>query len=401
MTASHASPLRLKVLGLEQRALNMFRLFLKGPCHNRAVIVDDGHAADACLIDIDAHHGTKLLSEQRKSHPDTTFIVLSMKRYAASEGLIFVQKPARTQDMLSAIDLAQALALARRQGDGGAGAAVKSGAGMKVIRAGDRSSQGTTHRVAMLMDEQSFGSYLGHRDDVDPKSPWEWRGLFIDPNQFLQTHIEGAVKLAEKASGPTRIETPWKLIYFLPEQRLVWIDAEEAQIRSACAIPFQNIASPEFVGPDGTFAGEITPLDDDEVDRILRSGNAQAIETFRWKVALWTSKGRLPTGFDPRQPVTLVRWPNFTRVLITPHAMRIAAMLWYKPASLFEVASALGIRQQFVFAFFYAANTLGNIGVLPASSPAKQPAEPSVPPAPEKAERASLLSKILKRLKAI
>ncbi|MBS1212467.1 MAG: uncharacterized protein H6R26_1083, partial [Proteobacteria bacterium] len=236
MSRSNPQPLRLGLLGLDPRAANMFRLFLKSPCHDCAAIVDEGQAADAYLVDVDSRQGAELLIEYRKAHPDIPFIVLSVKRYATSEGLIFVQKPARTEAMQSAIKLARELASAPRSSGATQPDAGDQVLAMKVIRSDDRSSKGATHRVAMLMDEQSFRSYLGHRDDVDPNKPALWSPLFFDPSQHLQAYLEYAVKKAMATGRPIRVETPWKPLYVLPEQRRIWIDADEAQLRSACTL---------------------------------------------------------------------------------------------------------------------------------------------------------------------
>lgn len=396
MSTKQAQPLHLRVMGFDDRAVNMFRLFLKGPCHNKAVIVEADQGADAFLIDVDSQQGVASLTEQRKNHPDSAFIVLSMKRYAAAEGLIFVQKPARTREMLEAIEQVHQLVAARRQVEQSASPTDPDRA-MKVIRVADRSGQAATHRVAMMMDEQSFGSYLGHMDDVDPKARWQWRGLFIDPNHYLQTHIEHAVRQALEHGRPTRVETRWKPVYVFPEQRLIAVNAEEAQIRSACGIPFERIAIADASDPESGAELKVTELEESQALEILKEGKAVPIEAFLWKMALWTSKGRLPAGTDPHQPVFLRRWPNFTRILLTPHAMRIAAMLWQRPASLFDVAAALEIRQQFVFAFFYAAQAL-HLTDTGEAAPVEAAAAPAVP-AEEKAERASLFGKLLKRLR--
>ncbi len=52
-----SDPLRIAVLGLDERALNLFRMFFRGPCQNLATIIDQEKEADAFLIDLDTQQG--------------------------------------------------------------------------------------------------------------------------------------------------------------------------------------------------------------------------------------------------------------------------------------------------------------------------------------------------------
>ena len=55
-------------------------------------------------------------------------------------------------------------------------------------------------------------------------------------------------------------------------------------------------------------------------------------------------------------------WPNFTRLLVTPHAMRISALLIQGPRTLSNVAEVLNIKPQYVFVFISSACALGLTG---------------------------------------
>ena len=77
-----------------------------------------------------------------------------------------------------------------------------------------------------------------------------------------------------------------------------------------------------------------------------------------WKVALWASRGRLPEGTSLTQPIFLRRWPNFTRLQVTPYAFAIAALWAEQPRSLLDTARHLQIPQRYVFAFYSAAKSL-------------------------------------------
>ncbi|QSA96269.1 hypothetical protein [Methylococcus sp. EFPC2] len=385
--------LKLGAIGLDDRTLHLFRLFLRGPGSNRAVIVADPSQAEALLVDLDNPEGKRLYAARQQIHPGRPSIVLALAVQGLDPDSVFVKKPARSEDLLAALEKMRAL-VTRTNASEKDQATPAAKPAMKVVTA----TQGTeprTHKVAMLLDEQAFGAYLGRRDDVDAHDPSQWGDLYYQPDEYLQGMVHKAWERAENTGIALRVQTPWKAIALLPQQRKIWVDADEAQIRAACSIPFHKVANIELGGanPSRTSLMEVAA---DEAQLLAGHDKAAASTALLWKIALWTSKGRIPQGLAPDRPVRLTRWPNFTRVLITPHALRIAALLRHRPCSLFDVAQALGIRQQFVFAFFSAAWAAGLIEVMPDTPTAPIP-HPDPPEQPER--KKSLLKSILQRLR--
>jgi len=436
-----SGPLRIAALGLDERARNLFRMFFRGPCQNEATIVEQEREAEAFLIDLDTQQGAKLLAQQRESHPERVLILLSVKDQPEEDGIVFVKKPAQAQNMIAAIEKARSLVKppspakeksslfgwASRKLSGSAQAAPPAAKpapaatdrkpppppppretpppakvappapGMKVV-ARPETEETAVHKVAMLLDEQGFKHYLGHRDDIDPSRPDQLNSVFYDPKVFLQGHVQSAIKVAVARNEAIRLETPWKSITILPQQGLIHILADEAQVRAACGIPFRNIVGVD-IDTNSQQQVNIKPVGPAELEEILGSKDVTRLDSFLWKVALLTSKGRLPKGIDINQAVFLKRWPGMTRLMLPPHAMRIAALLVQKPHSLFEAAQKMGVRQQYVFAFVSAAHALGLVGqqaIVEEPAPAAEP-----PAAPAQPERKSLFKKILSRLKLI
>jgi hypothetical protein len=132
----------------------------------------------------------------------------------------------------------------------------------------------------------------------------------------------------------------------LIDQDIVKVDANERQFRPYCTLPndTQKISLRVLSNP---------------ASAIDHSSTYQcSVTAFIWQLALWSARGRLPEGTDINQPVHLRRWPNFTRIAVTPHALAITA-LWAKgPRSLIDTAQMLNIPQRYVFAFYSAAHAL-------------------------------------------
>ena len=108
----------------------------------------------------------------------------------------------------------------------------------------------------------------------------------------------------------------------------------------------------------------------------------------------------MPAGVNVKAPVRLRYWPNFTRLLLTPHAMRISALWAEAPRSLLETARMLGIDQRFVFAFFSAAVESGYVD-LPTVKPVRDTEEHPAGKVVHAHKRRGLLGRILQHLGAV
>jgi hypothetical protein len=92
----------------------------------------------------------------------------------------------------------------------------------------------------------------------------------------------------------------------------------------------------------------------------------------------------------------LKHWPNFTRLLITPHALRISALLVQGPRTLGNVAEVLNIKPQYVFVFISAACALGLTGQ------ARRESDTSIAPSEEikSNKNKGFLSRIMSKLRS-
>ena len=398
MTQPQPAPLKLAVLGLDARGINLFRMFLNGPGKNQAQIVHDIDA-EAFLIDVDGFDGERLFSQQRKSRPGVPMIVLALKQQSLDGDTIFVPKPAQIQSMVHAIDKARAM-VADRQKLQSEPSSHNPTHDMKRVTANE-DGNGSVYKAAMQMDENSFKSYLGFQENIDPSDPAKASGIFYEPKEYLQGYVQTACNLAIATQQAICMATPWKSITILPKQRKVYLDADEAQLRAACSIPFRRITSLEVGNDFDPATANVRELEAQEVSYILEQEHIASIDTFLWKVALWSSKGKIPRGIELNTPVRLKRWPNFTRLLVTPHAMRIAAILHKQPHNLFDVARLLDVRQQYVLAFFSAAYAQGLMELHPVIVDHDLPHhEPVIQPQNQN-PRSSILKKILQRLRIV
>jgi hypothetical protein len=214
-----------------------------------------------------------------------------------------------------------------------------------------------------LLDEIGFVDYVGAQSDIDPRDRNELKTAQYDFRRYFQGYLENACRKAVESNRVLQLNTGWKPVTIFPQTREVWVDADDQQFRSFCLVPIHSIADQGFADSDkGPIS--ISPVYDLDVaaEQFADSSKLQRMESLIWKVALWTSAGRIPEGVDLFRPVYLRHWPNFPRLLVFPYALRIASLLSEHPRSLMNLSRALNIRQQYVFAFYSAARSIGLAG---------------------------------------
>lgn len=417
MVSPRNMSLRACALGFDARSYTALQLFFRGKCGDKAVLVGDGDA-DVSIIDMDSYNGAKVLTEQRERHPGRPLILLALNPPdEAAEDVIYIKKPVQIQSMLTALEqthsrlAAKTTKVTKPVYDESKRDFVEPliGRPTKPMTPKAKSSPDkpptpakgfafrdevkATNQAAVLLDERGFGDYIGSLKDIDPNNPMEVTAAQYDPKRYLQGYLQSACKAALTKNCALRLNTGWKPIIIFPQSREIWVDADDQQLRSFCLVPVHSISDLGFT-ENASGIMTISPASAMKLKEDGRDHNKlQRMDALIWKIALWTSAGRVPDDIDLNRPVYLRNWPNFTRLLVFPHALRIAALLSEQPRSLLNIAETLDIRQQYVFAFFSAARALGL-----ADQAMRQSESLIAPPPVEPKKNTGLLKKILQRL---
>ncbi len=94
-----------------------------------------------------------------------------------------------------------------------------------------------------------------------------------------------------------------------------------------------------------------------------------AIELFRiedllWEAALHASQGKLIDGLRKHDVVKFTRWPNLTRVSLTPDVMRVCALLTRFPTGIFLAQVILKVDEAEMNSVCSAAKAIGIVKLL-------------------------------------
>lgn len=242
------------------------------------------------------------------------------------------------------------------------------------------------HQTAMRLDEKGFHDYIGEIEEINVNDPKQFDKAQYDPNDYYQGTVQSAFAECLSKGQILLLTSNWLSVTLFPNTREVWLNANDIEIKGFAGIKLKRKTVTET-----TLLATVDPKTTNEAYPLDKFEN---IEAFMWKLACWTSKGRYPQDIDYRLPVYLTHWPNFTRLLITPHALRIAALLIQGPRTMGNIAQMLKIEPQYAFIFISAAHAIG------IANQAKRVADSLVQAPdvqPNKAKR--LLGKIMKKLR--
>jgi hypothetical protein len=354
-------PLRVALYAMNERSIRTMAMYLQGPCKGVAVVVDEA-SADIDIFDGDSHNAKQLLAEHAAKPLPRPIIVLSLQSVKL-DNVILVKKPVKAEDMLGALAevkarLEQQARQARTNQQPNNDLIANDVADeqpvlKKYARNTDAQNKGSKHQTAMQLNEAAFNAYIGVVPGVDVNDPAQFAKAAYNPKDYFQDYIQFAINTSHEKGENLQLHTGWRQVVLFPQSRKIWLDADDKLLRA-----FANVKVDRLTGQKmqlSPFKANLSTLNE-EPEKFHN------LDAFLWKVACWTSKGRYPDAINLEHPVYLKNWPNFTRLLITPHAMRIAALLVQEPKTVEEIIKALNIKPQYVFVFISAAYALGLVG---------------------------------------
>jgi hypothetical protein len=199
----------------------------------------------------------------------------------------------------------------------------------------------------------SVTELCGHTDDVDLGDSAQVARLFLSVDDRLLGACRAAASRARASASPWVVRVGEEIIRLQPDAGPVQCDLAPHALRDLSGA---EGAGGQFVVEPGL------PQPEPGAARGHARQPWDSTEAFLWQVALWTYRGRLPSGTAVHGRVYLSRWPNLTRLAEIPHALRITALWLAQPASLGFTADRLAIPQRYVFAFYGAAHAAGLAG---------------------------------------
>ncbi|WP_232425447.1 hypothetical protein [Pseudofrankia inefficax] len=208
-----------------------------------------------------------------------------------------------------------------------------------------------------------------------------------DPARFLQGLVATAWRRAEERGQAVHIQGPWPVIAVYPTSYAAVVYGGEGGLR-----PY---AGTEDLPTQATLVFSRSP------QYAVNHPDMVPLDVLLWKLALSASRGRLPLDASLDTPFALREWPNFTRLIVTPGAMSVAALWVRQPSTLRQTIDLLHLPPEDVFVFYSAAAAVDLVRPDLPSRPASllAAAPPSPPPAVVPTPRRPLLRKLFDKLR--
>lgn len=188
--------------------------------------------------------------------------------------------------------------------------------------------------------------YCGHLPDQDLNDPAGQRRIRFNLERSLLPWVVQAVKTGRQTRQAQQVSGLPGVLIYLPAEDSFFCDLDEDLLLHMARAKFA-------LGELSLVACEVSAVVQQETVRHI------VADKLLWKLALLTSRGRLPEGIDLNRPLQLIRKPDFAHFERIPHA-RTLAELWYsKRLSPVQMLSELAVPQRYVFTFLVAADAVG------------------------------------------
>jgi hypothetical protein len=394
--------LQIALLGMDERSSKIMSMFFKGPCEGHAVVVDEDQA-NVAIIDTRFEHSKQLLEQSLAQGKMRAIIVLSSQNHdrVNHDKIIYLDKPISANPMFEALDWAKDISEGKLRKKPAQSqrfqtpkveepeptvtvktvhpeaiplaAHIESQAEPEDVPTPelDTPSVAGNHEIpedlpaspptvskpqpvedatasSMQIEESQFAELIGTVVDIDLDDAARQRYATYDPDKYYQGYVQRAFKQAHDENSVLQLTLGWNPLIIVPHKNQIWWDADDKLLKAVSDIEINaKTVSLVKIAPDELDEDSVTPE------------KKQDMEAFLWKLTLWSSRGRYPISIDIDGPILLKRWPNFTRQIITPHALRIAALLIKDgPDTMIGIANTLNIELRYVSIFVSAASAL-------------------------------------------
>lgn len=318
-------------------------------------------SASIFMVDVDNEVGQLFMRTKRVESPSQPLVVISSSMFSSSDPLIFVLKKPLVYKQLLAL-LRQMVLITPKN-------APKEEKLNNLLvshfqnRINDsnqqitgRASSNKTHSKTnqIRIDQSKIATLVGRQADIDISNPQEIMKVVYDPEKTILNSIKKAMERSSFEKKLLQLTNFDKIFVIDPMSKTLFTFVNESVLRPLCLLELRE-------------KNNIKKLKKGRMDKrfkqLVENSELEVKEwqwdEFLWKMALWTSRGKLPKHIELKKPVYLSEWPNLTRLQIFPYAAEIAAVMSHQVVTLTDIAEQLGIEQRFVFAFFSAAYALG------------------------------------------
>lgn len=330
-----------------------YEFFFRRMGGERYRLVSREEEANVLLIDVDSLEGRRIIHQREfRDRPGQVTVVISAN-LSHPEQLLFLRKPNSSAALMEVLEAA----LTRLVTNAVAGRESSAGSVGQGGNPGTASQKERVASAAMALEDTRFNHYLFRHDGT---RQGEGGTAIFDPDLYLYGAVARALALARQHRQG--VEINWEL-------SSLSLCGVTGRIDSGMIESVMRSVALTRMKPTLTLIGE--------AGKALPLARPEPVDKVLWRLAVWTSRGRLPMGIGQNARFRLARWPNLTRLLPTPHAMRISALWARGEYGAEETAQRLMISLADVYSFVAAVQSQGLLQVRATGAQTAALAEPS------------------------
>ncbi len=298
----------------------VFKMVFKGRC-----IISNLDESETVIIDSDNVQIMTVLEEFKSAYPGKPVVLLCDKFIEIDEHPC-LERPCKLPELLGALKFTCGLTNDLRRG---------------------KNTFNKAHQTANALQNKKLPKLQNTRSVKIAHLDHE--GIYYDPKQFLQGKVIAAIEKVnkQKKSMFLRIWSHrWVLV--IPGSDYLIENIKESQITNLGLVSIESVIN---FKEEAYTEKQMTIMSDTPVEDI----KATSIQKFVWDISVRTARGRIPEGVVVDEYYVLEKWPNLTRLIKIPNAMRISAFWLDQPQSINAVAEKLNIPREDVYTFFSAA----------------------------------------------
>lgn len=343
--------------GMDTRTSDMLKMVFEKHAQAAFILVEETQA-EACIFDMDTLGSKALWEIYQQQHPAMPTLVLSLYDWVGKKHL-FIKKPVKLTILLEQLTLlkqqveqfrltlTELIPASQTETQTKAGTASPKKQTQDVKHTTQTLEQYQQHYFSQYADNRICGEH----PDINLKDRKAVASISYHANEYFQGLFSKAMHLAKQQQCCIHIQGFFGELLIHPAKNRLLSSVQEERLFTMATMPIKA----EHV--------KMLTVPPEELEQQIKTASVAFyhyyLEQFTWKLSLWTARGRIMADTPLDQAIVLSRWPNFTRLLIPPHAMQITA-LWIETAcSLAETARLLEIPQRDVFTFYNAVYAIG------------------------------------------
>jgi hypothetical protein len=360
-----SKPLKITTIGLDERGLKVIKFFIERFCAERAIIVSAEAETEVFMINMDSVRANNELNRIKTAFP--AMPIIHMALYAVEcYPHFFIRKPIIAKHFLEILTEIESLPNRQLPKEHIELVQVNSQRAdldnEKVFEQFDKPKKTVATKVAAKINKARVAEFAGVKDDIDLSSNTISKEIYFDPRDYYLFYVQEAITRAKSENKTMKLTGLWQTVIICPRFNLVYMTKSDKKLRSFCAAKLNNSHKERMLIDETAFScEELGEIEGEDILKNSSSDNLYDLESFLWKVSLWTARGRLPLGTDMNQLFQVQSWPNFTRLVSTPHSFNLTAYWAAKPRSLLDTVSSLGFKQRYIFSLYTAMTILNNI----------------------------------------